>query len=125
MKGRWLGLVVVLLLGVVGYVWWLHLTRGARALGHASAMVTVSDTRAVCTVRRYGEKPGSGVPCDQVSAYLQDKLRLNPGASVGITAVGKVSPDAVAAISQELSAHGYKVAAVIRVGFISEPGGAR
>jgi len=125
MKGRSLGLVIVLLLGVVGYVWWLHLTHGARALGHASAMVTVSDNRAACIVRRYGEKPGSSVPCDQVSGYLHDKLSLKPGASVGITAVGKVSPDAVAAISHELAAHGYKVAAVIRIGFITEPGGGR
>ena len=125
MRGRWLGLGIALVLGLVGYRWWLDLTRGARALGHAAAMVTVSDDRTVCTVRRYGEKSGASVPCDQVGSYLRDKLTLNSEASVGITATGKVSPDAVTAISQELSAHGFKVAAVLRVGFISEPGGAR
>jgi hypothetical protein len=120
MRGRWLGFGIALVLGVVGYKWWLDLTRGARALGHASAMVTVSDDHTACTVRRYGETPGSSVPCDQVGSYLRDKLNLSAGASVGITATGKVSPDAVTAISQELSAHGLKVAAVLRVGFISE-----
>ena len=125
MRGRWLALGIALLLGVIGYRWWLDLTRGARALGQASAMVTVSENHTACTVRRYGEKPGSSVPCDQVGVYLRDKLNLNPGASVGISAIGKVSPDAVAAISQDLSAHGFKVAALLRVGLVSEPGGAR
>ena len=108
------------MLGVVGYRWWLDLTRGARALGHASAMVTVSEDHAACTVRRYAERVGSSVPCDQVGTYLREKLNLSPGASVGISAIGKVSPDAVATISRDLSAHGFKVAAVLRVGFISE-----
>src|SRR5215469_14234309 len=111
MKGRWLSLGVALFLGVVGYNWWLDLTRGARALGRASAIVTLSEGQTACTVRRYGEKPGSSVPCDHVGAYLRDTLNVNAGASVGINAIGKVSPDAVSAISQELSAHGYKVAA--------------
>jgi hypothetical protein len=125
MRGRWLALGVALLLGVVGYRWWLDLTRGARALGHASAMVTVSEGHAACTVRRYAEKLGSSVPCEEVGAYLREKLSLNPGAFVGISAVGKVGPDAIETISRDLSAHGFKVAAVLRVGSISEPGGAR
>jgi hypothetical protein len=111
---------VALLLGVVGYRWWLELTRGARALGHASAMVTVSEGHAACTVRRYAESLGSSVPCGEVGAYLREKLNLSPGASVGISSVGRVSPDAVGRISRDLSAHGLKVAAVLRVGFISE-----
>jgi hypothetical protein len=88
-------------------------------------MVTVSQDHAACTVRRYAEKLGSSVPCDRVGAYLREKLNLNPGASIGISTIGEVSPDAVAAISKDLSAHGLKVAAVLRSGFISEPDGAR
>jgi hypothetical protein len=106
---------VALLLGVVGCRWWLDLTRGARALGHASAIVTVAQDRTACAVRRYGEKPCSSGPCDQVGTHLRDKLNLNPGVSIGISAIGKVNPDAVAALSQELTAHGFKVAAVLRV----------
>jgi hypothetical protein len=126
MTGRWLGLGVLLVLGVVGYRWWLDLTRGARALGEASAMVTLSDKRADCAVKRDDGKPGDMVPCNDVSTYLRDKLNLSPGASVGIAVLGKVSPDTVTAVSSELSARGFKVAGVIRVGFITEPGnGAR
>ena len=119
-----MGLGVALVLGVVGYNWWLDLTRGARALGHASAIITISEGHTACAVRRYGEK-ASDVPCDHVGAYLRETLKLNPGAAVGITTVGKVSPDAVSAISQELSARNFKVAAVLRVGFVTEPGGGR
>jgi hypothetical protein len=125
MQGRWLGFGVALVLAVVGYNWWLDLTRGARALGKASAMVTLSDTRADCTVKRTDAKSGDKVPCGEVSAYLRDRFNLSPGASVGLTVLGKVKPDAVAAVSNDLSTHGFKVAGVLRVGFISEPGGAR
>jgi hypothetical protein len=125
MKGRWLSLGVALVLAVVGYNWWLGLTRGARALGQASAMVTLAETRVDCTVKRTDAKSGAKVPCSEVGAYLRDKFKLSPGASVGVTALGKVNPDALAALSTDLSAHGFKLAGVLRVGFISEPGGAR
>ena len=125
MKGRSLALGALVLLGVVSYVWWLHLTRTARALGQASAIVTLSDARADCAVRRNDGKQGERVPCDEVGVYLRDKLVLRPGASVGITVLGKVTPDAVAAVAKELTADGFKVAGVVHVGFISKPGGAR
>ena len=125
MRGRWLGLGVALALAMVGYNWWLDLTRGARALGQASAMVTLSDARADCTVKRTGANSGDKVQCSEVGAYLRDKLNLSPGASVGVTTLGKVNPDAVTAVSKDLSTHGFKVAGVLRVGFSSEPRGAR
>lgn len=125
MRGRWLSLGLALVLAVLGYNWWLDLTRGARALGQASAMVTLSATRADCTVKRTDAKSGDKVPCDEVAAYLRDKLNLSPGASVGVTVLGKVNPDAVAAVSKDLSTHGFKVGGILRVGFIGEPGGAR
>jgi hypothetical protein len=125
MTGRWLGLGVLLVLGVVGYRWWLDLTRGARALGEASAMITLSDKRADCTVKRNDEKISNAVPCNEVSAYLRGRLNLTRGASVGLAVLGKVAPDRETAVSQQLSADGFKVAGVIHVGFISEPGGAR
>ena len=117
MTGRWLGLGIALVLAVVGYNWWLGLTRGARALGQASAMVTLSDKRSDCTVKRTDAKSADAVSCSEVAAYLRDKLHVRPGASVGITVLGKVSPDAMAVVSNDLSTHGFKVAAVFRVGF--------
>jgi hypothetical protein len=125
MTGRWLGFGVLLFLGVVGYVCWLNLTRGVRAVGQAAAMVTISGTGTDCQVRRNDGKRGSRVPCEVVSAYLRDRLNLSPGASVGIAALGKVPANAVAAVSKDLSMSGFKVAGAIRVGFISEPSGAR
>ena len=123
MKGRWLGLGVALVLGVIGYAWWLNLTRGARALGRASAMVTISEKNPTCAVKRSEGKLSDKVSCDQVAVYLRDKLNLSPGAFVGIAVLGKVAPDAVAGVSNELTADGFKVAGVIRVGYITEPGG--
>jgi hypothetical protein len=125
MRGRWLSLAILLILGVAGYAWW-HLTRAARALDQASAMVSLSDARADCIIRRSDRKVGDTVPCSDVSAYLRDKLNLGPGASIGIAVLGKVAPDSVTAVSTDLSGHGFEVAGVIRVGFIREPrGGAR
>ena len=125
MTGRWLALGIALVLGAVAYDWWLDLTRGARSLGQASATVSISDTTADCIVKPTNARSGERVPCDEVSAYLRERLNLSPGASVGITALGKVTPSAVSAVSQELSVHGFKVAGVLHVGFKSEPGGAR
>jgi hypothetical protein len=89
-------------------------------------MITISDTRTDCTVKPSdGKRLGERIPCNEVGAYLRDRLNVSPGASVGITAVGKVTPDAVSAVSKEVSVHGFKVAGVLRVGFISEPGSAR
>ena len=125
MTGRWLGLGVAFVLALVGYNWWLDLTRGARALGQASAMVTLSARRVDCIVQRTGAKSGDRVPCGEVGAYLRDTLNLSRGTSVGLTALGKVNPDALASVSKDLSAHGFKIAGVLRVGIIGEPGGAR
>jgi len=121
MKGRWLALCVAVLMGAASYAWWLHLTHGVRALGRASAMVTISDKRADCAVRRVSAKSGDNVPCSEVSAYLRDKLNLGSGTFVGIVVMGKVPPDAETAVSKELTTNSFKVAGVLRVGFITEP----
>src|SRR5215469_5957910 len=121
MKGRWLSLGVALFLGVVGYSWWLDLTRGARALGRASAMVTLSEREPTCTVKRSDGKVSDKVPCDEVTAYLRNTLNLRPGTFIGIAVLGKVTPNATAAVSNELTADGFKVAGVLRVGSIADP----
>jgi hypothetical protein len=41
---------------------------------------------------------------------------------VGIAALGRVSANAVTAVSKDLAVNGFKVAGIIRVGFITEPG---
>src|SRR5579872_6292536 len=110
MTGRRLGIVVVILLVVAGYGWWLRLTKGVRALGNADAVVTVSRTPANCSISRNGTNIRHEVPCADVSPYLSEALKLGPGATVGITALGEVAPGTLAAISTDLSAHGFKVA---------------
>ena len=125
MRSRWLSLGVLLLLGILGYAWWWNFTRGARSLGRAVAMVTISEKRTDCTVMRSDTKSGHNVPCNEVSAYLRDNLHVDSGAFVGIAVTGKVSPGAQAALSKDLSMNGFKVAGVIRIGFIKEPRGAR
>ena len=100
------------------------MTGGVRALGRADAVVIVSDGRATCSVRR-NDANTREVPCRDVSSYLRANFKLHPGATGSITAVGKVSRDTVAAVSADLSAHGFRVAGVVGVGFISESRGAR
>jgi hypothetical protein len=85
-------------------------------------MVTISDKRTDCTVMRMDANSGHNVPCDEVGAYLRDNLHVGSGAFVGIAVTGKVPPDAQAALSKDLSMNGFKVAGVIRIGFITEPG---
>jgi hypothetical protein len=121
MTGRWLGFVVLIVLMAAGYGWWLRLTKGVRAVGQADAVVIISEGRAVCSVRRADTKTRHDVPCRDVGSYLRNDLRIGPGAAVGITAVGKVGRDAVAAVSSDLSGNGYKIAGIMRVGLIGEP----
>ena len=115
MTGRWVGLVVLILVGVGSYIWWLHLTHGVRALGRADATIIISDRRPACAVRASARNARREVPCREVSTYLRNDLRLSPGALVGITAVGKVGRDKVATLSSDLAAHGFKIAGVMRV----------
>ena len=122
MKALWLALGAVILLGVVAGAWWFHLTRGARALDGAAATVTLRDSRADCSVRPRRGQADSQVPCDELGRYLRDTLTLRSGDSVSVAVLGRVKPEAVTAVSNELSAHGFKVAGVLRVGFITEPG---
>jgi hypothetical protein len=116
MSGRFLGLLVIIIVTVIGYGWWLRLTKGVRAVGQAEAVVIVSGDRTGCAVRRGDAKPRRGVSCRDVGTYLQNELRLARGTAVGIRVVGKISPEQVAAVSSDLSTHGYQVVGVLRAG---------
>jgi hypothetical protein len=121
MKAQWLvlGAVVFLILGVVAAALrsrvTSRLTSVAEAFLHAAAMVAVSEDRADCTVYGRDGTPGREISCVDLGDYLQRDLKLGGGASIGIKALGNVSPDVVLAVSNEITSHGFTVAGVIRV----------
>lgn len=124
MKSLRLAFGVSVLVALGGYAWLSYCTPGGRALNSASAMVTLLENRVGCTVQRSRFDTAREVPCREVGSYLRDSLKLPQGATAAITALGQASPDAVAALANELYVHGLQVAAVIREGSPSAPGAA-
>src|ERR1700758_4127018 len=124
MKSLWLPFGVAVLAALGAYAWLSYCTPGGRALNRASAMVTLSEGRVGCTVKRSRFDTAREVPCREVGSYLRDGLKLPQGATVVITDLGQGSSDAVAALANEMYVHGLEVAAVIREGFPTAPGAA-
>lgn len=122
MKTVWLAFGFVIAVGLGSYAWLSYFSPVGKAINRASAMVTVSESGVGCTVKRSRFDTAREVPCREVGSYLRDNLKLAEGATVGITALGKASPDPVPAVAHELYEHGLGVAVIIREAPAAEPG---
>ena len=64
------------------------------------------------------------MPCTQIATYLRTSARLPSGSRIGVVSTDEVPISAVNSFVADLRREGFEVGPVMRVGFISEPGGA-
>jgi hypothetical protein len=108
-----------------GIAWWLHQTRSARDFDSAAALVKLSRSGMTVSVSMDHVEAGESVALAELVGHLRNAQKLRPGARIGIVVFDSNMEAEVEPVRSQLIDAGFKVAGVMKVGFITEPAGDR
>ena len=90
-----------------------------------AAMVRIVGPGDKCFIELEGGGSSQPMPCARIVAYLRQSDPRVAGSRIGVASTDEVSLRAVDSVVADLTRAGFQVGPVMRVGFISEPGGIR
>ena len=104
-----------------GVAWWLRETRSARAFDSAAALVKLSRSGMTVSLSADRSEEGASVSSVELVAYLRNARKVSPGARIGIVVLDSSKEAEIEPVQSQLVDAGFKVAGVMKVGFITEP----
>jgi hypothetical protein len=111
---------VVLIVGAYGG-WWWYISRDARVRDNANAFVSMFRSDGQCEIRRKLDDPGTSIPCADAGRYIRESLKVSPGGTVTIGASAETSEASIDVLTASIRREGFKIAGILKVGFLTEP----
>jgi hypothetical protein len=116
----YLSVLIVLIVGAYsGWRW--YISRDARVRDNADAFVWMFRGDGQCEIRRTLKGSGTSVPCADAGRYIRATLNVSPGGTVTIGASAETSEASMDVLTASIKREGFKIAGILKVGFITEP----
>ena len=101
--------------------WWWYISPDARARDNADAFVWMFRSDGQCEIRQKLEGPGTSVLCADAGRYIREELKVRSGGTVTIGASAQTSDASMDVLTASIKREGFKIAGILKAGFITEP----